>query len=81
MVTLVCVHIAVMIHTTNTLGASSAPGPVLSMGRYSSNQNKALCPHGPYILFKETDNEDNTHQTVWDMRSGRKIKLGQGVSI
>lgn len=31
MTTLVCVHIATIIHSTNTVGASSAPGPVLNM--------------------------------------------------
>lgn len=42
-------HAATIIHTTSTVGARSAPEPVLS-----SNQNKELCPVELAFYWEET---------------------------
>lgn len=66
MTSLAQAHIATIIHTTNTIGANSSPGLMLSVGggvevgRYSRNQNKELCPRGTYILLREDRQENST---------------------
>lgn len=78
MTTLTCVHIVTVIHSTNTVGVTSAPGPVLSMGDTAVTKIKHSVLMDLTFYWQETDNEDNTSSHSVGYEEVEKNQAGSG---
>lgn len=79
MTTLACVCIVTIIHSTNIVGASSAPGSVLSMGDTAATKIKHSALMDLTFYLEDTDNEDdNTLSCSVGYEEVEKNQAGSG---